>query len=102
MLNLKFIVAVSRGLIREPRARRSVMFYTLLAALLLLFAGATFFDGWLRARPWLFLLYWGACAWLTILAVLLALFDLLLIRAAARRERREIARSILPKDEDPH
>ncbi len=66
------------------------MFYSVLGALVLLFGGATFLDGWLRARPLLFLLYWAACAWITLLAVLLAVFDMLVVRARARSERRRL------------
>jgi hypothetical protein len=98
----RFIVHLSKGLIREQTTRRSIMFFGLIAALVLLFLGATFFDTWLRERPWLFLLYWAACAWVTLLAVLLAMFDLLLVRAAVRRERREIARQILKNENSTH
>lgn len=76
------------------------MFYSLLAALVLLFAGATFLDTWLRARPLLFLLYWGACAWITLLAVLLAVFDMLVVRARARRERRMLESEYLQEIDD--
>lgn len=90
MKTVQLIVQISRGLIREQRARRMVMFYSVLAALLLLFAGATFLYDWLRARPLLFLIYWAACTWITILAVLLACFDMLVVRARARSERRRL------------
>lgn len=80
------------------------MFYSVLIALVLLFAGATLLDGKLRAHPVAFLLYWAACAWVTVLAVLLAIFDLLLVRAAARRERRRMQGEHFPMEEseEPH
>ncbi len=93
------IIQISKGLIREQHARRQIMFYSVLAALVLLFAGATFLDGWLRERPWLFLVYWGACAWVTLLAVLLAFFDMLVVRARARGERRRLAAEFLAQVE---
>jgi hypothetical protein len=101
---LRFIIHFTRGLIREQRARRSVMFFAMLGALVWLFLGATFLDAPLRATAVLFVLYWLACAWVTLLVVLLALFDLLMVRAAARRERRRLAQEMLktqnPRDED--
>lgn len=101
---LRFIIHFTRGLIREQRARRSVMFFAMLGTLVWFFLGATFLWGPLLARPFLFALYWLACAWVTLLVVLLALYDLLMVRAAARRERRRLAQEMLktqnPRDED--
>lgn len=89
------LLQITRGIIRDPRTRRSAMFFLLLAALVQLFAGAVFLDGYLCARPLLFLLYWGFCAWITLAAALLALYDMLLIRAAARRASRLLRRGLL-------
>ncbi len=77
------------------------MFYSLLFALVLLFAGATLLEERLREHPFVFLLYWAACAWITLLAVLLAIFDLLVIRAAVRAERDRIQREYLERPHDP-
>ena len=102
---LRLIIPVTRGLIREPGARRSAMFFVMLAALVLLFLGATFFAAWLREHPVLFVLYWFACAWATLTSVLLAFYDLLTIRAAARREHRRLADELpkkKPADENTH
>lgn len=70
------------------------MFIILLIALLMLFAGATFLNSGLMANPWMFVVYWGVCAWLTIVSVLLAIFDMLAIRARAREERRALRAEI--------
>jgi hypothetical protein len=88
--SLKFILALTIGVIRDPRTRRLTMFYTLLVALVLLFLGATFLDAPLRQHVWIFGGYWIVCAWLTISAVLLALYDMVAIRTAARHERRRL------------
>jgi hypothetical protein len=45
----------------------------------------------------LFLVWWGGCAWITLLAVLLAVFDILLVRAAARRARHLLEQEVLRK-----
>ena len=97
---VKFIIQISKGIVRDTAMRRSAMFYALLAALSMLFAGAVLIDRWLREHLLLFIAWWVACAWLTLLAVLLALFDMLVLRAAARRERRRLEREFLRKPPD--
>lgn len=104
MNNARFIIQVSKGLIRHQRARRLVMFYSVLIALVMLFAGAV--SDWPdpKDHPILFLGYWGVCAWVTLLAVLLALYDMVKVRAEAQRMRRDLAREHFEKetnDEDP-
>jgi hypothetical protein len=79
-----FVVHATRGVIRDQNSRRKMMFFCVLAAMLWLFLGATFLQGFLAARPLWFMLYWLACAWLTIAALLLAIFDLLMTRVQAR------------------
>lgn len=73
------------------------MFYGMLIALIMLFVGAVIIDRWLREHVWLFVLWWAGCAWLTLLAVLLALFDVIALRAASGRARRRLAQHILHK-----
>lgn len=97
---LRLIIQISKGLIRNQRTRRTVMFYSVLAALLLLFVGSTLLDGWLRTHPLLFLLYWAACAWITLLSVLLAIFDMLVVRAQIRVERRRLEAEYLASTHD--
>ena len=70
------------------------MFGTLLIALLLLFVGSTFLDSVLREHPIWFILFWFFVAWLTLTAILLALFDLLIVRAQTRRAKRILSDSI--------
>jgi hypothetical protein len=80
------------------------MFYGMLVALLILFVGYAVLDRWLYDHPVAFVVYWAACAWVTLLCVLLAIFDLLLVRLQARREIRRIAREKFQEagnDDDP-
>jgi cytochrome bd-type quinol oxidase subunit 2 len=81
-----FIIHATRGLLRDERARRKTMAVALLAAVLMVVAGLTVLRPWLnpQAHPWRFMLYWFVCAWDTLLVLLLALLDLLVIRAQAR------------------
>jgi len=103
VLSPKSIVALTRVFIRDSRIRRSLMFYLALAALLMVFVGSALIDSTLRAHPFLFLAYWGICAWLTATCALLAVFDLLIVRAAGRAARRQLERNLMPDDkDDPH
>jgi biotin transporter BioY len=87
-----FTIHATRGLLRDQRARRTIMVMSLLAAVIMLVAGLTVLRSWLdpHEHPWRFMLYWFVCAWDTLLVLLLALLDMLLIRAQARAEGKAI------------
>ena len=87
-----FVVHATRGLVRDQTMRRKTMFVLLLVALVMLFLGSTFLQGFLsaRAHPVWFTIYWFACGWLTLTAMLLALFDLLMVRMEARRAKKTL------------
>ena len=91
-----FAMHAARGLVRDQNARRKTMFILTIAALLLLFAGSTFLAQLLdpHLRPGWFIFYWLVCAWITITVALLAVFDLLLVRAQGRAEKRSLAQKI--------
>ncbi|MGI9115783.1 MAG: hypothetical protein DLM52_07380 [Chthoniobacterales bacterium] len=92
-----FAAHSARGLVRDPTTRRWTMFVTLLAAMFMLFAGSTFVQINPREHPAWFILFWLACAWLTLTALLLALFDLLIARAQSRAERRRLRETLQEK-----
>ena len=99
--SVSFIVHATRGVIRDQRTRRKAMAFLLGVAVLLLISGLTFLQPMLNPHehPWLVIIFWIVCVWLTFTASLLALFDLLLLRLQARRTRRELRerlRSIPP------
>ncbi len=75
------------------------MFWNVLTVLVLVFTGATLFWSWLREHPFFFLGYFGICAWLTVLAALLAVYDLTKVRLDARRLRRQLAEELLDHKE---
>lgn len=77
------------------------MFVAVLVAVLMLFSGSTFLAPLLdpHNRPGWFISYWFVCAWITVLCVLLAVFDLLLVRAQGRAAKRTLAQSISPPRE---
>ncbi len=87
-----FTIHATRGLLRDERSRRKTMAISLLVAVVMLVAGLTVLRSWLdpHEHPWRFILFWFACAWDTFLALLLALLDMLLIRAQARAARKAV------------
>ncbi len=97
-----FAAHATRGILRDRQTRRQVMFWTVIAALVMLFVGATFLAPVLdpHVRPGWFILYWLACAWITVTAVLLAVLDLLQVRMQTREESRRLAREIAKQAEE--
>ena len=89
------IILFSKAVLRDTRLRRNVMLWVMAAALAMLFLGSWLLpDEWARRHWILFFCYWAFCAWLTLTAVLLAIFDMLIIRATARAMRRRIEEDI--------
>ncbi len=77
------------------------MFYDMLIVLGMMFLGSTFLWPWLRAHPLAFLGFWGICGWLTILAALMAVYDLAKVRMEARQLERRLREEYLQgKDSD--
>jgi predicted membrane protein len=98
-----FIVHATRGVIRDQTMRRKTMFVLLIVALVLLFSGSTFLATTLNPREHLFLsiLFWAVCLWLTLTAMLLAVFDVLVVRAQARRARKLLHRELPDTGDSP-
>jgi len=88
----RFTVQATRGLIRDAQMRRRTMALLLGLALIMLAVGLFAPGSWLdpHEHPARFLIFWFACGWLTVTAVLLAFLDMLILRAAARRERKAL------------
>jgi len=93
-----FALHAARGVIRDQKMRRNTMFVLLFVALLLLFSGSTFLQTMLnpRAHPIGFVLFWFVCVWLTFTAFLLAIFDILLVRAQRRKVERVLRAGLVP------
>jgi len=92
--NVSTTLLVTVGILRDPTLRRKAMLWIISGAILFLFAGATFFMEWLKEHPLLFIAYWLACAWLTITAALLAIYDLLMLRKEGINEKRRLNASL--------
>lgn len=88
---LRLVILLSQGILRDPRMRRVAMLSLMGTAVVMLFLGSWLLsDAWAREHPWLYFVYWAVCGWLTLTGVLLAVLDVLLIRAAARATRRHL------------
>lgn len=75
---------IARAILRDRAARRKIIGRMLMAALLMMAAGLWLIDGWLAAELWRFVIWWGACAGLTCIVMLFAVYDAL---AVVREER---------------
>jgi hypothetical protein len=87
-----FTIQATQGLLRDRRSRRVIMAISLGLTIVLILCGRTLFNAWLNPHehPWRFVLYWLMCAWQTLLALLLALLDILMVRAEARDARKAL------------
>jgi protein-S-isoprenylcysteine O-methyltransferase Ste14 len=87
-----FTIQATRGLLRDQRSRRVIMAISLGITLVLLACGLTVLRAWLdpREHPGRFILYWLICGWQTLLVLLLALLDVLVVRAQARAARKAL------------
>jgi sterol desaturase/sphingolipid hydroxylase (fatty acid hydroxylase superfamily) len=75
---------IARAILHDRTARRKLIGRLLLFALLWMAAGLWLVDGWLAKNPWWFLMWWAACALVTCVVLLFALYDAL---AVIREER---------------
>jgi protein-S-isoprenylcysteine O-methyltransferase Ste14 len=91
-----FVVHATRGVIRDRKTRRLTMLAVLAVALVLLLAGSTFLQAPLNPRnhPLGFVVFWIVCGWVTLTALLLAMFDLLMVRLEARRTERRLQEDV--------
>jgi protein-S-isoprenylcysteine O-methyltransferase Ste14 len=89
-----FATHSARGLIRDRASRRKAMVAAVVVALALVLCGATVLRQPLNPHEHAvrFVLYWFACAWVTVLALLLAVFDLLMVRRDGRALRENLQR----------
>ena len=93
---LQTILLLTKGILRDQKMRRLMMFWVMLAALILLFLGSWLLsDKWAREHPWLYIGFWAVCGWLTITGMLLALLDMLALRAAQRAARRVLEKQMV-------
>jgi hypothetical protein len=97
---VSFVLHATRGVVRDQNARRKIMFALLVLALVLLASGWTFLASFINPRehPAWFILFWLGVAWLTLTAMLIALFDVLVVRSEARRAERRLRQEIAERE----
>ena len=73
---------------------------SLLVVVAMLVAGLTVLRPWLNwhEHPWRFIFFWFACAWELILVLLLALLDILLVRAQARAAQKVLRKEFSERE----
>jgi uncharacterized membrane protein len=100
---VSFVAHATRGVIRDQGTRRKMMSALIVVAVLMLVAGSTFLQEALNPREHglRFILFWLVCAWFTITALLLALFDALMVRAQGRAARKQLQREFHESDNEP-
>jgi len=100
---ISFVVHATRGVLRNQTTRRKAMIFCLALAVLMLLAGFTVLQTALNPRehPWFVMVFWIACVWLTFTALLLAIFDLLVVKSEMRRARRALRERLEAADSKP-
>lgn len=96
----RFVLGYTRAVIVDQHLRRMTMFYVVIAAMVMAFCGDLFLSDWLDFRHHIgrFAVYWLVCGWLTVLAALLAVYDLLLLRIQHRLLRRALRARMLAEE----
>lgn len=78
-------------IMRNRELRRKLMFFVSIAAMFAVFLGIVVLMDFLMEHPWLFIFYWFVSGTLVIGMILLALYDMLRVRAdQAATERNEL------------
>src|SRR4051795_11771200 len=95
-----FAIHATRGLLRDQKSRRRTMAVSIAVALILLVTGLTVFRSWLdpHEHPWRFIFFWLACVLGNIFFLLLALLDMLVLRAKIRAERNDLRERVAAPD----
>ena len=91
-----FVAHAVRGIVRDQTSRRRVMSGLITAALLMLIVGSTVLSGSLdpHVHAGRFMIFWLSCAWVTVSSLLLAVFDVLTVRARERTRRRDLQQGV--------
>ncbi len=79
---IRFLLGMATGItiLQHRPYRRNLLFGLTLGTLLLVFVGAVFLTRFLAENPIYFVLYWLLCFMLAGLVLLLAVYDMLMIR----------------------
>jgi drug/metabolite transporter (DMT)-like permease len=97
----RFIIQVTQGLVRDERTRRTTTAILIVVAAVMVAVGLAGLRSWLEPKEHTgrFILFWFACGWVTLTASLLALLDLLMVRAKARQVRKALREDALKRSD---
>ena len=85
-----FSLAVARSLLQVRDTRRKLILYVIVVILAACFLGYWPLASWLEDSQLRFVGYWGACFFLTIFLMLLALYDFLTILKDYKDEKERL------------
>jgi len=92
------ILMMTRAIASDYRMRRKLMFGILVGALTMVFVGTFLIWDSFVDHPLFFAIYWMACGWLVITAVLLSIYDMMQVlrsgRAAKVAEKKRIFKNL--------
>ena len=91
-----FAVVAARALLQYRETRRKIIFYTIIALLVVFAAGNWPLSSWLEDSPLRFLFYWSGCVFLAMFLFLLGLYDALRVL----KEFRDVKKSLRIGDRD--
>lgn len=100
---IRAILLYAKGILRDQKMRRNVMMYVICAAGMMAVLGyflLAYHRGWAREHLFLLTVYWLGFFWLLITGLLLAIFDILLLRTTARRMKRHLEEDMLREAEE--
>lgn len=72
-----FAMVAARALLQFRGTRRKIIFYAIVALLVVFALGTWPLGGWLEETPLMFILYWSGCVFLALFLFLLGLYDFL-------------------------
>ncbi len=84
---------------RHRHRRRAIGLMMILVSIALVLVGELFLGP--RLHGWGYILYWGACAVFTVVALFTALVDMVVVRREAAREERRLLQETFGKKEAP-
>ena len=93
LFNVKLGFAAGLFVMRDRDLRRKLMFVVSMAAMFSVFLGGVVLMDFLMENPWLFIFYWFVSGTLVLGMILLALYDMLRVKAdEATNERNELVK----------
>ncbi len=88
------IVAAGRIILRNRKHRRNLIFGLTLLTLFLVFGGTVLLGDQLMEHPWAFLSFWLICFLSVGLVLMLAIYDIGMVRSEFRSQRKKLEREL--------